>query len=139
MDNNSNKKWEKIITFIFGALLIIIVLAIIAIFSGAIMRLLGFEYESVGGSILYFIIASVVSYPINLIAGALPKALLNLDRITREIAVCMYVLLDTIATFYGFYIVDYFMPSVSANTISLIVLALVFALFGISDVKKKES
>ena len=139
MDNNSNKKREKIITFIFGALLIIIVLAIIAIFSGAIMRLLGFEYESVGGFILYFIIASVVSYPINLIAGALPKALLNLDRITGEIAVCMYVLLDTIATFYGFYIVDYFMPSVSANTISLIVLALVFALFGISDVKKKES
>ena len=138
MDNNSNKKREKIITFIFGALLIIIVLAIIAIFSGAIMRLLGFEYESVGGFILYFIIASVVSYPINLIAGALPKALLNLDRITREIAVCMYVLLYTIATFYGFYIVDYFMPSVSANTISLIVLALVFALFGISDIKKKE-
>lgn len=62
----------------------------------------------------------------------------NLDRITREIAVCMYVLLDTIATFYGFYIVDYFMPSVSANTISLTVLALVFALFGISDIKKKE-
>ena len=138
MDNNSNKEREKIITFILGALLIIVVLAIIAIFSGAIMRLLGFEYESVGGFILYFIIASVVSYPINLIAGALPKALLNLDRITREIAVCMYVLLDTIATFYGFYIVDYLMPSVSANTISLTVLALVFALFGISDIKKKE-
>ena len=138
MDNNSNKEREKIITFILGALLIIVVLAIIAIFSGAIKRLLGFEYESVGGFILYFIIASVVSYPINLIAGALPKALLNLDRITREIAVCMYVLLDTIATFYGFYIVDYFMPSVSANTISLTVLALVFALFGISDIKKKE-
>ena len=138
MNNNSNKKREKIITFILGALLIIVVLAIIAIFSGAIMRLLGFEYESVGGFILYFIIASVVSYPINLIAGALPKALLNLDRITGEIAVCMYVLLDTIATFYGFYIADYFMPSVSANTISLTVLALVFALFGISDIKQKE-
>jgi len=103
------------------------------------MRLLGFEYESVGGFILYFIIASIVSYPMNLVAGAFPKALLNLDRITREMAVCMYVLLDTITTFFGVYIVDYFMPSVSANTISLIVLALVFALFGISDVKKKES
>lgn len=103
------------------------------------MRLLGFEYESVGGFILYFIIASIVSYPMNLVVGAFPKALLNLDRITREMAVCMYVLLDTITTFFGFYIVDYFMPSVSANTISLIVLALVFALFGISDVKKKES
>ena len=114
MDNNSNKEREKIITFILGALLIIVVLAIIAIFSGAIMRLLGFEYESVGGFILYFIIASVVSYPINLIAGALPKALLNLDRITREIAVCMYVLLDTIATFYGFYSSGHFAGSPAA-------------------------
>ena len=138
MDNNSNKNREKIITFIMCSVLIIAVLSIIAIFSGAIMRLLGFEYESVGGFILYFIIASVVSYPMNLVAGALPKALLNLDRITREMAVCMYVLLDTVTTFCGFYIVDYFMSSVSANTISLIVLALVFALFGISDIKKKE-
>ena len=106
MDNNNNKR-EKIIIFILGAVLIIAVLSIIAIFSSAIMRLLGFEYESVGGFILYFIIASVVSYPMNLVAGALPKALLNLDRITREMAVCMYVLLDTITTFFGFYIVDY--------------------------------
>ncbi len=139
MDNSNNNKREKIITFTLGAVLIVVALSIISIFSGAIMRLLGFRYESVGGFILYFIIASVVSYPMNLIAGALPKALLNLDRITREIAVCMYVLLDTITTYCGFYIVDYFMPSVSANTISLIVLALVFALFGISDIKRKES
>ncbi len=139
MDNNTNKNREKIITFIMCSVLIIAVLSIIAVFSGVIMRLLGFEYESVGSFILYFIIASIVSYPMNLVAGAFPKALLNLDRITRKMAVCMYVLLDTITTFFGFYIVDYFMPSVSANTISLIVLALVFALFGISDVKEKES
>ena len=139
MDNSNNNKRKKIITFTLGAVLIVVALSIISIFSGAIMRLLGFRYESVGGFILYFIIASVVSYPMNLIAGALPKALLNLDRITREIAVCMYVLLDTITTYCGFYIVDYFMPSVSANTISLVVLALVFALFGITDIKRKES
>ena len=48
-----------------GTVLIIAVLSIIAIFSSAIMRLLGFEYESVGGFILYFIIASIVSYPMN--------------------------------------------------------------------------
>lgn len=139
LENNKDKNCNKIVVFIIGAILILAVLSILAIFSGAIMRLLGFKYESIGGFILYFIISSVVSYPMNLIADALPKALLNLDRITREIAVCMYMLLDTITTYCGFYIIDYFMPSVSANTISLIVLALVFALFGISDVKKKES
>ena len=89
MDNNNNKR-EKIIIFILGAVLIIAVLSIISTFSSAIMRLLGFEYESVGGFILYFIIASIVSYPMNLVAGAFPKALLNLDRITRKWpSVCM--------------------------------------------------
>ena len=61
MDNNSNKEREKVITFILGALLIIVVLAIIAILSGAIMLLLGLEYESVGGFILPFKLPSVVS------------------------------------------------------------------------------
>ena len=131
MDDNSKNR-GKIITFIVGAGLIIVVLSIFAIFSSAIMRLLGFKYESVGGFIVYFIIASIVSYPMNLIAGAFPQALLHLDRITRKTAVCIYVLFDTVTTFCGFYIVDSFMPSVSANTISLVVLALVFALFGIS-------
>ena len=134
-----HKKREKGIIFIVGAFLIVTVLSIFAIFSSAIMRLLGFEYESIGGFVLYFVIASLVSYPMNLIAAALPNALLNLNRVPRRTAICTYVLLDTVATFFGFYIVDSFISSVSANTISLAVLALVFALFGISDVKKKES
>ena len=86
---------------------------------------------------LLFSVACFLTVHEHLIAGALPKALLNLDRITRKTAVCVYVLLDTITTFFGFYIVDYFMPSISANTVSLIVAALGFALLGISDVKKK--
>ena len=139
LDNNSNKKENKWVIFLIGSLLIIAVLSIFAVFSSAVMHLLGFAYESIGSFILYFIIAAIVSYPMNLIAGALPQALLNLDRITRGMAVCLYVLLDTATTFCGFYIVDAFMPSVSANTVSLVVLALVFALFGVTDIKKKES
>lgn len=138
MDSNNNKKPGKIGIFIVGTALIIAVLSVIAIFSSQIMRLLGFEYDDFWSFILYFIVASIVSYPMNLIGGALPKALLNLDRITRGMAVCLYVLLDTITTYFGFYIVDQFIPSVSSNMISLVVLALVFALFGISDVKKTE-
>lgn len=140
MDSNNNKKKPgKISIFIVGAVLIIAVLSVIGIFSSQIMRLLGFEYDNFGSFILYFIVASIVSYPMNLVGGALPKALLNLDRITRGMAVCLYVLLDTITTYFGFYIVDQLMPSVSSNMISLLVLALVFALFGIDDVKKTES
>lgn len=137
MDDNKSKKQEKIIVFIIGAVLIIGILSVLAVFSGVIMRLLGFEYETVGSFILYFIIASFFSYPMNLIAGALPKALLNLGKLSKKKTVCLYMILDTIATFCGFRTVDFFMPTVSANVISLIVISVIFALFGVSDIVKK--
>lgn len=137
MNNEKKPKREKRIVFLIGAALIIGALSLFAIFSSAVMGVLGFTYESLGGFILYFIIASVVSYPLNLIAGALPKALLGIGRMSKGPAVCLYVLLDTAATFCGFGLVDSFMPSVSANGASIAVLALVFALFGLGDLKGK--
>lgn len=138
LDDNKNKKWEKTIVFIIVAALIIGVLSILAVFSGVIMRLLGFEYETVGSFILYFIIASFVSYPMNLMAGAWPKALLTLGKLSKKMSVCTYVILDTIATFWGFRIVDYFMPAVSASAISLMVIAVIFALFEVDDIAKND-
>lgn len=139
LEDNKNKNYNKVIVFIIGVILILTVLSVLAIFSGAVMSFLGFEYQSAVYFVLYFIIASIVSCPMNLVAGALPKALLNIHKITRKFAIFLYVLLDMFTTFCGFYIVDYFMPFVSGNTISLLVLALVFSLFGISDVKKQKS
>lgn len=43
LDDNKNKKWEKTIVFIIVAALIIGILSVLAVFSGVIMRLLGFE------------------------------------------------------------------------------------------------
>lgn len=80
MSNNNKRESNKTVIFIIGIALIIAVLSIFAVFSASIMHWLGFEYESVGSFILYFIIASFVSYPMNLIAGAFPKALLKLKK-----------------------------------------------------------
>ena len=54
------------------------------------------------------------------------------------VAVIMYLLLDTFATFMGLRIVDYFMQSISATTISIIIVSFVFALFGVSDFNNKR-
>ena len=90
MSNNDKRESKKAVIFIIGIALIIAVLSIFAVFSASIMYWLGFEYESVGSFILYFIIGSFVSYPMNLIAGALPKALLKLKKnikITCDISI----------------------------------------------------
>ena len=128
---------DKIITFIICGTIFIGMLSIIALVSGTIMKLLGFQYESIGSIILFFIIATIMSFPLNLIAGALPKALYELERISKLDALILYLTLDTIATSFGLKIVDYYMSSVSATTISIVVISFLLALPGRDDFKDK--
>lgn len=128
---------DKIITFIICGTIFIEMLSIIALVSGTVMKLFGFQYESIGSIILFFIIATIMSFPLNLIAGALPKALYELERISKLDALILYLTLDTIATSFGLKIVDYYMSSVSATTISIVVISFLLALPGRDDFKDK--
>ena len=126
---------DKIITFIICGTVFIGMLSIIALVSGTVMKLFGFQYESISSIILFFIIATIMSFPLNLIAGALPKALYELERISKLDALILYLTFDTIATSFGLKIVDYFMSSVSATTISIVVISFLLALPGRDDFK----
>lgn len=134
MDFFKNNK-EKLITFIVCWTIFVAVLSVIALLSGVIMRLFGFRYQSIWSIILFFIIATVVSYPINLIAGGLPKALYKLKRISKNIAIILYLALDTIATCFGLLIVDYCMSTIAASDLSKLVISFILALPGIDDFK----
>lgn len=127
----------KIVTFLLCGALLIAVLSVLALLSGAVMKVFGFKYSSVGSIVLFFVIATIISYPLGLIAGAFPKALLSLNKLSKQSARLLYVFLDTFATFWGLKITDYFMPSVSARDISIFVVSLIFALIGMSDIDKK--
>ena len=126
---------EKFKTFAICGMIFLLILSIIALISGSIMKIFGFQYESVGSIILFFIIATITSFPLNLIASAFPKALLKLGKINWRIAFILYLVLDTVATSFGLKIVDYYMPTVSATSISIIIISLLFAFMGKDDFK----
>ena len=126
---------EKIITIILCGSVFIVILSIIALVSGSIMRLFGFQYESLWSIILFFIIAAVISFPLNLIAESFPNSLFMEKRISKNYAIVLYLVIDTIATALGLTIVDYYMSSVSASTISIIVISFLLALPGKDDFK----
>ena len=126
---------EKIKTFLIGGTIFLAILSIIALISGSVMKIFGFQYKSIGSIILFFIIATIMSFPLNLIAGALPKALLKLGKINRQAAFILYLILDTIATSFGLKVVDYYMPTVSATNISIIIISILFAFMGKDDFK----
>lgn len=137
MKNYLNKNHEIIITLLLFGLLFIGVAAIAALFGGTVMKLFGFEYRSVGSVILFFLIASIISYPIILITETLPKVLLTYGRLSKTYAILLYIILNTIAIFTCLYFVDYFMNSVSAANISILAAAFLFSLAGIGDIGKK--
>lgn len=77
MKNIWEKYGAKIVALLIVLMIVLGVVSIIAIFGGFVMHFFGFEYESVGSIILFFLLASILSYPIGLIAEALPMVLLN--------------------------------------------------------------
>ena len=135
-------KDNKIIKDILGwgiiIIVILIIVSVIAIFAGGIMHFFGFRYDSVWDIIIFFLISTIISLPINFIAEGLPKALLKLKKVNLYCARIIFVLLDTIATAIGMTIVDYCMPNVSATDSSILVIAFILAILSIKDIKKDE-
>lgn len=135
------KKFSQLIAsavayFIIAAI-ILGVIAVIALLSGSVMRIFGFEYESVGDIILFFIITMIVGFPLELLAEGLPRALVSLGRAGKNDATIFYVILDTLCTAASMAIADQFMDSVTARDLSILVISLLFSLTSIKDFREK--
>ena len=76
----NNKLIKDILGWGLIIIVILIIVSVIAIFAGAIMQFFGFRYNSVFDIILFFLISTIISLPINFIAEGLPKALLKLKN-----------------------------------------------------------
>ena len=112
------------------------IVSVIALVGGSIMKIFGFRYESVGKIILFFLIFAIVGFPMEVFAQALPNALLSLDRISFLGAKVLFVFLDTISTTIAMAIVDHFMKGVSASLLSIFVIAFLFAITSLDEVKR---
>ncbi len=135
-------KIKKVLDPILGygiiAFVVLTIISIIAIFSGTVMKIFGFEYKTVSSIIIFFIISTLISLPINLLAKALPKALIELNRLNVLSTRILFIVLDTIATAIGMMIVDYFMKNVAATNLSIIIIALILAIPSAKDIEKSR-
>ena len=65
---NMKEKIKKLAVSVLGysiiAGIILFVIAVIAVVSGSVMRIFGFEYESVGSIILFFVVVMVAGNPV---------------------------------------------------------------------------
>ncbi len=121
---------DSLVVFVLAVALFIGAITLMSIFGGEIMRCFGFRYSSVQSVVRFFVVGSIISWPISLAAEAIPKVL-YFDRhlIMKWQAVVMYVMLATLATSIGLAVVDAYMTNVVANRTSIVVVSLLFALF----------
>lgn len=129
------KSFKRIVKAITGyGLVVIVLIAIISVFAilgGSVMRFFGFRYNSVGSVILYFTIVAVVGFPLEIIIKALPKVLKLLLKIDRKIEKALFILMDILGTGITMAIVDYFMESVSASDLSILVISFIIAILSL--------
>ncbi len=136
------KNWKKWIEPIIGygavVLVVFVIVSVLAIFGGSVMRLFGFEYDSVGKVILFFTISAVISFLAGAFAEALPEVLLELERISLRTARILFLILDTFATALGMALVDYFMKSVAATDLAILAVSVLLALPDVKDIGREK-
>ena len=118
--------------------IIVAIVAMIAYFGGAVMKVFGFEYESPGSIVWFFLFTAIAGFPAETIAKAFPRALLSLEKITVRGAKVLFVILDTAVTAVSMAIVDYFMDSVTATDASILAISLILALLSREDFDERE-
>ena len=137
-----DKDGKRILRSVFGIgaglLILFSVFAVLSVFGGAIMHLFGFEYRSVGSAVLFFVLAALAGFPAEIAAKALPKALLSLGRLSVRRAKGLFLLLDMAVTMISMAVIDAFMDSVTTTFLSVFVIALILAVFSVSEIGDKE-
>lgn len=119
--------------------IIVAIVSVLAIFGGALMKIFGFTYQSVGSIILFFALTGILAFPIEVFVKAIPKVLYShFKKINVFEAKFMFIVLDTSLSMMMLSLVDYYMKSVSATSGSLFVVSLVMALLSMNDVTESK-
>lgn len=121
---------DSLLVFLIAVVLFIGAIALLCVFGGEVMRVFGFQYSSVRSVVGFFVIGAIISWPISLAAEAIPKVLCyDKKMIPKWLAVIIYVVLATLATAIGLFVVDSYTTKVVANRPSVIVVSFLLALF----------
>lgn len=131
------KKFDDLLSVLLEVGLILALLSAVALVAGGVMKLFGFTYDSVGSLVLYFILASLLSFVLGNLFSSLPKALYQMGKLNRLEGCILYLILDTLVTAAGLGVMDRWMPSVSATDRAILAVSFLLALPGLRDFKKE--
>ncbi len=119
--------------------LVFVVLFVVSLSGGAVMKLFGFQYESVWSIVAYFGIVELLTLPVAWVSKAVPNVLWNFGFLPGQAAMLLYLLLDVGISYGSYRLVDNLMPSVQATNLAIFVLSVACAFVGFKDVLHRYS
>ena len=130
-------KKPKVTGYILGTILVAGVIAFMALGGGMVMSVFGFQFQSMGNVILFFLAASAISYPIIRLVTQIPRIMCVNGQITKGAAAALYIALGTAANALCFFILDKMMDTITATFPAILVISTLYSLFGVKDVDKR--
>nr|WP_269801518.1 YrvL family regulatory protein [Planococcus sp. MB-3u-03] len=125
---------NKIKTISICACVVLTILMIITFFEYIFLRVLGFQYDSIGALVFFFFLYLFLEMPLSLITNAIPKALKSVGMIQSSKGWLVFSL-NALLTFALIELLDNFMTNISITWQG----ALIFALFsGLTSLKLTE-
>lgn len=123
---------EKFYNFIAWLILLIIVIALfsLVLFTGVVALKslgIGIEYKSVRDLVMFTVILFLLSIPIDIVVGALPKALYAAGKIKEGGKTLISFLLDLAGNMIGINAADYLMDSVKLSLPAAFVFAIILS------------
>lgn len=123
---------EKFYNFIAWLILLIIVIALfcLVLFTGVVVLKslgIGIEYKSVRDLVMFTVILFLLSIPIDIVVGALPKALYAAGKIKEGGKTLISFLLDLAGNMIGINAADYLMDSVKLSLLAAFVFAVILS------------
>lgn len=135
------KNFKKIFDdIVFGFLLVIyflFLLTIISVFSGYIMNMFGFEYDSFGVMILFFLIIKILNYPIGVVIDYFCLYLIHREYLGIFGAKVVNALISTTPNILSIVAVDYFMKGISVEPVANLVISVIWSMIGVRSINKK--
>lgn len=135
-------KKSKIVSFLIGAALFLAVaLPVVfleSVIGGFIMKLFGFRYDSMRSVFLFFLVAAVADAPLEILAQALPKAIMRLGWIRKSGRFFLWYVLDMLFEMMSLAGTDLFMDSVSAEVAGIMIVSALSSLITVWLGRKDE-
>lgn len=132
------QKLIKLLGYIILTGIVLLVIIGLALLASVIMGFFGFTYDSPVSLVLFFAVCAVFGFPLELISKALPRALFSMGKVSIKEAKLLFVVLDTISTIIIMLLVDQQMDSIYASDSSIVIIALLMALFTMNDLEEDK-